>query len=1096
MADAPTEPNRAGPDEVEPPASPPSSALSTAPVSIAVPLPSLTSSPASPPGPGAALTAVLADARRLLQRAVALEALVAGVAGLVAAALIAVVVIGVVPFSQLLRLGLLAFIAVGGAAGVSHVLWHRGRVLRHDVVIAARLAEALRRRGQDIGDGLRSAVELRDSAVDSRLGRSRALCDAHIARAVDVVRDGHAADSLNAVALERAVPTMLGTAAVGAVLLLALAAAHDVVGTRLARLLSAEAAAVALAERAAAEPPLVTDITLTLRFPAYMARADEVIPGAAGDVTAPRGTEVTVVGRADRSVDGAALIVTGGPQELTLQAAVDGDRVVRGQFTVMAPGAWRFVLRSRGDERIDPVARKILVKADAAPVVRLEAPTEDKTVKVDDEVALLYAAEDDVGVTKVRVVVKRQGSAREPYSKDLADVATLRTTAGSGSFRIEDTGARPGEKLAVTIEALDNDAVSGPNVGRSVTRVLTVFSASAHHKEVIDRLDALLVQMVEILGDELEGAIADVADGPLQKRTIERHKQLAPRAAAMMKAFDETLAAVADDTLFGAGDDAVRRALANMRLELSRAVDAKAAAVERAPPVADKALPLGIWRRLVDAQRGLVNRLESDIIYLEDLLQLERVREAKQLVEDVKQAQQDLKALLTQFKESGDDASRQALLDEIKRMQQQLAALAARLGELRREVPDEFLNEDAFKADEMFDKAQSLDEMIEEGRLEDAAKALEAMLESTEKMIDELGEAEDEVGGPESKALREKVERFGEELAALEKAQQESLKETEAIMDRAKNRAEERFAGKMKAALAEARKKAEQATEALRKVDAEAADLNRYEEEDHDTAVARTDDLKRALDSGDIDDALQAAEEAESAARNAEESLSGRQRRRGVFSSPAAKKATQALSDAASALREAREKLDAAMPDASEMLDGKDRDKLARQAERQGQLGEQAQKLAEQMAEIGKEAPIFGPQHSEQMQGAKDAMERARDRLAGQARPRPDRGGLRQGRQAQSQALQQLQGLRESLEQMGKGQGQGGMPMPLPGGGSPGSERSDREGRGGRDDVKIPDGSEFKVKDAFRKDILDAMRETAPGEWAGEVKRYYEELIK
>ena len=1044
----------------------------------------------------ASLTTALGQGRRVLQRAVVVEAAVASVTGVVAAALIAVVIIGAVPFSQVLRVALVALMGTGAVAGIAHVLWHRGRVLRHDVVIAARLEEAMRRRGHDIGDALRGAVELRDSTVDARLGRSRDLCDAHIARTIDVVARAQAHDSLTAVALERAVPTLLFTAAIAGALLLSLAAAHDVVLIRLARLWSAEAAAVALAERAAAEPPLVTDITLTLRFPAYMARADEVIPGAAGDVTAPRGTEVTVVGRADRGIDGAALIVTGGPSELTLQAAVDGDRSVRGQFTVTAPGAWRFVLRSRGDERIDPVARKILVQADAAPIVRLEAPAEDKTVQGDEEVKLLYAAEDDVGITRVRVVVKRQGSAREAYTKDLADVAAVRTTAGSGLFRVEDTGARPGEKLAVTIEVLDNDTVSGPNIGRSVTRVLTVFSASAHHKEVIDRLDALLVQMVEILGDELEAAIADVADAPLQKRTIETHKQLSPRAQAMIKAFDETLAAVADDTLFGTGDDGVRRALANMRVELARAVEAKSAAVERAPPVVDKALPLGIWRRLVDGQRVLVTRLESDILYLEDLLQLERVREAKQLVSDVKQAQQDLKALLTQFKETGDDATRQALLEEIRRMQQQLAGLAARLGELRREVPDEFLNEDAFKADELFDKAQTLDEMIEEGRLDDAAKALESMLEATEKMIDELGEAEDEVGGPESKALREKVERFGEELSALEAAQQESLKETEEIMDRAKTRAEERFAGKMKAALAEAKKKADQAQDALKKVDAEAADLNSYEEEDHDAAVARTDDLKRALDSGDIEDALQAAEEAESAARNAEESLSSRQRRRTAFTSPAAKKAAAALSEAAAALRDAREKLDSAMPDAADLLDGKDREKLAKQADRQGQLAEQAQKLAEQMGEIGKQAPIFGPQHSGQMQGAKEAMQRAQERLGGQARARPERGGLRQGRQAQSQALQQLQGLRESLEQMGKSQGQGGMPMPLPNGGSPGSERSEREGRGGRDDVKIPDGSEFKVKDAFRKDILDAMRETAPGEWAGEVKRYYEELIK
>jgi hypothetical protein len=172
-------------------------------------------------------------------------------------------------------------------------------VLRHDVVIAARLEEALRRRGQDIGDGLRGAVELRDSAADSRLGRSRALCDAHIARTVDVVQRGQASESLHAVALERAVPTLLGTAAVGAVLLLALAAAHDVVGTRLARLLFAEAAAVALAERAAAEPPLVTDITLTLQ------EMDEATLNARRGMAARRRKDHALYSGAEEEEDGA-----------------------------------------------------------------------------------------------------------------------------------------------------------------------------------------------------------------------------------------------------------------------------------------------------------------------------------------------------------------------------------------------------------------------------------------------------------------------------------------------------------------------------------------------------------------------------------------------------------------------------------------------------------------------------------------------------------------------------------------------------------------------------------------------------------------------
>jgi len=825
-----------------------------------------------------------------------------------------------------------------------------------------------------------------------------------------------------------------------------------------------------------------------------MGRADEVIPGASGDVTAPRGTDVTIEGRADRNVDKAALIVTGGDTELALAAEVK-DRVLRGRFTVKAPGAWRFKITSDGDQLIDPVARKILVKADAPPIVRIEAPETDITVQAEDTVPLRFVVEDDVGVTKVRVVVKRLGSARSPYSKDLLTVPGTRTVAGGGGLVIKDTGARPGEKLAVTIEALDNDTVNGPNVGRSTTRVLTVFSASAHHKEVIARLDALLMQMVEVLGDELESPVPEAADVDIQKRTLARHTELSTRATAMMSLFDETLTAIADDEYFAEDDDGVRRALANMRVELARVVGAKQAAIARTPTPDQRPLPLGMWRRIVDGQTRLVDRLESDILYLEDLLQRERVQEAKKLVEDMKQGQQDLKALLQQYKESGDEAVRQQLLDEIKRMQTQLGELAQRLGELRREVPDEFLNDDAFKADEMFDNANSLDEMIEEGRLEDAAKALEEMLESTQKMIDDLDEAEEELGGEEAKALQEQMTRFGDELTSLEEAQKQALEETEQIMDSARKKAEERYGKQLKAALEDAKKKAATAAEALNRVDGNAG-LQGYEQDDVDAARARTADLQKALETGDVDDALRAAEEAEGAARSAEASVHDRQRGRQQFASAAAKKAEAALKEAGNALREAREKLDAAMPDPSDLLDGKDRERLAKQAERQTQLGEQAGKLAEQMAEIGKKAPIFGPKHTERMAGAKGAMGQAGTKLRNQAKPRGERGGLRQARQAQSQALQQLQALKQDLEQQGKGEGKGkgGIPMPLSGGGAgPGGEG----GRGrSPEDVKIPDGSEFKVKDAFRKDILDAMREGAPDDWAGEVKRYYEELIK
>jgi hypothetical protein len=376
------------------------------------------------------------------------------------------------------------------------------------------------------------------------------------------------------------------------------------------------------------------------------------------------------------------------------------------------------------------------------------------------------------------------------------------------------------------------------------------------------------------------------------------------------------------------------------------------------------------------------------------------------------------------------------------------------------------------------------------------------MLEQTQKMVEELDKTGEELGGDDNKELREKLERFGDELKALEEAQKQQLAETEDTMETARKKLEEKSKAKIDAAIADALKKAEKAERALKRVPQ--GGLTGFEEEDVDGAKAGTADLQRALQSGDVEDALRAVESAEGAARSATGSLDDRVRGRVSFATKETKAARDAMQEASDALGEARRALQEAMPDPSAAMGPREREKVGKQADRQEQLGEQAQKLSQLLGEIGKDAPIFGPEHKRQLEDAQQAMQRAGQQLKGQARgnqPGNQPGGLRGARQSQSQALQQLQALQQAMEQMAKNGegGGGGLPMPLPGGGAPQSEgRGQQDGQRGssKEEVKIPDGSDFKVKDAFRKDILDAMREGAPGEWAGEVKKYYEELIK
>jgi hypothetical protein len=82
----------------------------------------------------------------------------------------------------------------------------------------------------------------------------------------------------------------------------------------------------------------------------------------------------------------------------------------------------------------------------------------------------------------------------------------------------------------------------------------------------------------------------------------------------------------------------------------------------------------------------------------------------------------------------------------------------------------------------------------------------------------------------------------------------------------------------------------------------------------------------------------------------------------------------------------------------------------------------------------------------------------------------------------------------EEMAKGGDGKGSGGFPMPFAEAGSRGQEGVD--GEPSREKVEIPQGDASKAREEFRRDLLEAMKQGTPEPYQGEVKRYYEELVK
>jgi hypothetical protein len=134
-------------------------------------------------------------------------------------------------------------------------------------------------------------------------------------------------------------------------------------------------------------------------------------------------------------------------------------------------------------------------------------------------------------------------------------------------------------------------------------------------------------------------------------------------------------------------------------------------------------------------------------------------------------------------------------------------------------------------------------------------------------------------------------------------------------------------------------------------------------------------------------------------------------------------------------------------------------------------------------------APVFPPTAPQLLGEARGHMGQATGELS-QRNPRRGHG-------EQQAALDSLGRFRQGLEKMAKqggGQPGGGFPFPF-GEQGPGGHDGDM-GDPTPEKVEIPGAEAHRVPEAFRKDLLEAMKQGAPEKYKGEVQRYYEELVK
>ena len=809
--------------------------------------------------------------------------------------------------------------------------------------------------------------------------------------------------------------------------------------------------------------PLVGDLEITLTPPAYSRRPPLVLPSAAGDFRALAGTRAQLRTRAAEADALISIVIEreGEADEIVMLPPTGDGTEVAGDLTVRGAARYRFQSERPGGARtIEAVAHVIELEPDQAPAVELYAPGDDLDVTDMKRIELAYVVEDDFGVTKVELVwevagkVERKTWAHLPAAPGHVQAKVV--------WDLAEVELPPGAVVTYHLEALDNDSVRGPNIGRSRDLRLRVFSPRERHEQHLARLAELAEKVLGALGHRL------VADDTGALARDELHRELGEITVEL-----GTLAAAFEaDSL---ADKGLPTALESMRGRIDKIVAAEARQLEREEAAAAAATKRGaapprlLPARWATVDKQAIGELEDDALALADWLQREQMEGMLDVADEIEAHHKRLAELLAELARTGDEKLKGEIMRQIRAIEQRLAELAQKRRGVAEDVLDQFVNADALQDQQSQGCLEEVKRLVDKG---DAAGA-QAALAKCQKGLDDAAAAMEsalrDLRGDRFADGERKLDELLDELADVTADQADIAAEADRIFDQYADRADEL----MQDLARDAQRRLGATVDRLQaKLDAVPdGGLTPFAREELEIVDKRLGDLERMLEAGDIAEALGMARQA----RQSLETVAG-ELDAALADDPGSPWA-QATSDALDQVEGSHpladklvQELEAMTPSPDQILGPDDKRRMDALRRRQGMNRDRARKLGERAKTVPGLPGDAGEAIAKRLGDAGTPMDNAEERM-GKRDPSGARDEARSAAEALEKARQEAQKAARQAQMQG-------------------------DTAAGDEPVRIPGADQYRAPERFREELLEGMKRRPPAGYDEQVRRYYEELIR
>jgi len=736
--------------------------------------------------------------------------------------------------------------------------------------------------------------------------------------------------------------------------------------------------------------------------------------------------------------------------------------------------AYRYVARTADGRRVEERGqRRIGVRADRPPTANLIAPTGEVEVRAGDQLVVEGAAEDDLGLSSLVLVIG--GPAGGGERRAIALQAGERRGELRESIEVDRLALRPGEFASVHIEAADNNALDGSRRSASGRLMLRMFSAQRHHATLLDHLAEVALEWTLRLADRLER-------DPASKKTtlgdaLGTRELLADAEARSLAELARLRAQLADDVLARSGTAAD---LAEIERMLRDRLADEARAVQRIEEAAMEG-PGGLHLHQLRRQHSrMIAAEEQAVLLMAGLAMAEHRGAMTRDGHELERAEKELDRAMEALANAPDDARRAEAERLLDRVQNQIEQMMQSAAKQLRIVPSEHVNPGAAGSRGLHrsmrthrDALREIRARLRDGRFDDALEALRRLREQTGAMMKELNRHAERLRTGDEAALRRLVGRLRKGIDRASGGQRELRERVRPAAEEQARRSAEHQQRNLDSVLPRVLALLDDARDQVRprRLVTPAMATSRS------IARARSalSTAHSAVSDRQVDAALQALMEAEERLAAAHQALDSSPPSGDIEAELLGKDEIR-LRTAADRIGRASMLLREALPAPRDLLESGQRRRLNDFGRRQDGLRRKLHKVRQRLAREGSGHPALQRQVGARLEHALQMMRQSAGSLQ-------DSDASRSFEQM-AETMDALQRASEMLRHPGAAPSL----MPAAGGGI-GLD-------GSSESVQLRSGNSSNRARNFRRQVLEAMQQRAPTAYRERLRRYYEEIVR